>query len=102
MRRILVERARRRRRAKHGGGRERLELELADLPMPITCDELLALDEALEELSREDPECGRVVTMRYFGGMTADEVATLTGVSRATVQRRWTYARARLHQRLRG
>ncbi len=100
MRRILVERARRVGRAKHGGGRERVELELTHLPAPVLSEDLVALDGALDELAREDPECSRVVTMRYFAGMTLEEVAAATGASRATVQRRWTYARAWLHRRL--
>jgi RNA polymerase sigma factor (TIGR02999 family) len=102
MRRVLVERARRKGREKHGGGRERLDVELTDVAEPVRSDDLIALDEAIEELAREDAESSRVVTMRYFGGMTADEIADVTGVSRATVQRRWTYARAWLHLRLRG
>jgi RNA polymerase sigma factor (TIGR02999 family) len=101
MRRILVERARRKARVKHGGGRDRVDVELTHVPAPMSSDDLVALDDALDELAREDPECSRVVTMRYFGRMTVEEVARATGASRATVQRRWTYARAWLHQRLR-
>ncbi len=101
MRRILVERARRMARVKHGGGRDRVDVELTHVPAPMSSEDLVALDDALDELAREDPECSRVVTMRYFGGMTVEEVAAATGVSRATVERRWTYARAWLHQRLR-
>jgi len=102
MRRILVEKARRRARVKHGAGRDRVDVELTHVPSPMSSEDLVALDDALDELAREDPECSRVVTMRYFGAMTVEEVATATGASRATVQRRWTYARAWLHRRLRG
>jgi RNA polymerase sigma factor (TIGR02999 family) len=101
MRRILVERARRKRRAKHGGGKARLDVSLADLASPVTDDDLLALDEALEDLGREDPVKRRIVTLRYFGGMTAEETATVLGVTRVTVQRKWAYAKAWLHRRLR-
>src|SRR3982074_241405 len=70
MRRILVENARRKQRIKHGGQLERVEIEIADLPTRMAPEELIALNEALEKLAQEDPLKARLVTLRYFGGMT--------------------------------
>src|SRR5687768_17358797 len=97
MRRILVESARRKKRQKHGGDLERVEIELADVPTRMSSDELLALDEALENLHRHDPVKARLVTLRYFGGMTIEQAAEVLGISRVTAHRYWTYARAWLH-----
>src|SRR5438067_2738562 len=72
MRRIVVETARRKKRAKHGGGRQRVEAELADLPTRLPPDDLLALDEALGRLEQIDPVKARLVTLRYFAGMTIE------------------------------
>src|SRR5207244_1870295 len=69
MRRILVENARRKNRLKHGGDLERVEIELTSLPTRMSSDELLALDEALDQLKQHDPVKARLVTLRYFGGM---------------------------------
>jgi RNA polymerase sigma factor (TIGR02999 family) len=102
MRRIVVETARRRKRAKHGGGRERVEIELADLPTRLPADELLALDEALRRLEQLDPVKARLVTLRYFAGMTIEQAADVLGISRVTAHRYWTFARAWLHQQMTG
>ena len=102
MRRILVENARRKQRIKHGGTHERIELELADLPTRMACDDLLALDEAMEELKLQDPVKARLVTLRYFAGMTIEEAADILNISRITAHRYWTYARAWLHNRVSG
>ena len=102
MRRILVENARRKKRIKHGGGQERIELELADLPTHMTSEDLLALDEALDELRRQDPVKAQLVTLRYFGGMTIEQAADALKISRVTAYRYWTYARAWLHSRISG
>jgi RNA polymerase sigma factor (TIGR02999 family) len=102
MRRILVERARRKGRARHGGEAERVEIELAALPTRMAADELVALNDALEELERQDPRKARLVTLRYFGGMTLEEAAAALGVSRVTAHRDWTFARAWLHDRIAG
>jgi RNA polymerase sigma factor (TIGR02999 family) len=102
MQRILVENARRKRRLKHGGQCERVEIELADLPTRMPPEELLALDEALEQLQRQDPIKAKLVTLRYFGGMTIEQAAAILGISRVTAHRYWTYVRAWLHQQLRG
>ena len=102
MRRIVVENARRRKRSRHGGGWRRIEVELADLPTRLSPDDLLALDEALERLERLDPVKARLVTLRYFGGMTIEQAAEVLDISRVTAHRYWTFARAWLHQQMTG
>jgi RNA polymerase sigma factor (TIGR02999 family) len=94
MRRILVDRARRRRSRKHGGDLERVDLGAVELPMPG--DDALVLDvhEALEKLTAEDSEKAQVVKLRFFVGLENSEVAALLGVSEKTVQRHWTFAKA--------
>jgi RNA polymerase sigma factor (TIGR02999 family) len=102
MRRIVVETARRKKRAKHGGGRQRVEVELADLPTRLPPDDLLALDEALGRLEQLDPVKARLVTLRYFAGMTSEQAAAALNISRVTAHRYWTFARAWLHQQMTG
>ncbi len=102
MRRILVENARRKKRVKHGGDRERAEIELTSLPTRMSSDQLVALDEALETLKRQDPAKAQLVTLRYFGGMTIEQAAEVLNISRVTAHRYWTYARAWLHQEISG
>lgn len=94
MRRILIERARRRSRAKHGGGRKRFEVKESDLvaePDPL---ELLALDDALDKLEQQDRAKADLVKLRYFAGLTLADSARIQGVSVATAERHWAYARA--------
>ncbi len=102
MRRILVENARRKKRQKHGGDLERVDIELTSLPTRMSSDELLALDEALEKLRLEDPVKAQLVTLRYFGGMTIEQASEVLNISRVTAHRYWTFARAWLHQRITG
>jgi RNA polymerase sigma factor (TIGR02999 family) len=102
MRRILVENARRKKRIKHGGDLNRVEIEIANLTTRMSGDELLALDEALELLKQEDPVKAELVTLRYFGGMTIEQASQVLNISRVTAHRYWTYARAWLHQRITG
>jgi RNA polymerase sigma factor (TIGR02999 family) len=102
MRRILIENARRKGRTKHGGGMERVEIELANLPTRMSCEDLIALDEALEKLQRHDPIKAQLVTLRYFGGMTVEQASEMLNISRVTAHRYWTYARAWLHQEITG
>ena len=92
MRRILVENARRKRRIKHGGERERVPL--CDQPAPCDDDRLLALDEALSKLALEDPQAARVVELRYFADLGHEQIATVLGVTVYQARRKWTYARA--------
>jgi len=102
MRRILVENARYKKRRKHGGDLERVEIELANLPTRMSSDELLALEEALEKLQEHDPVKAQLVTLRYFGGMTIEQASEVLDISRVTAHRYWTFARAWLHQQITG
>jgi RNA polymerase sigma factor (TIGR02999 family) len=100
MRRILVERTRRNARVKHGGGRARVELDKA-CPVSAEPDEdLLALDEALERFSRVAPKKADLVKLRFFAGMTIPEAAEALGISHATAERYWAYARVWLYTEL--
>jgi RNA polymerase sigma factor (TIGR02999 family) len=102
MRRILVEHARRRARLKRGGGRERVTLTDGALRYEARPEEMLALDAALRELQARDAAMARVVELRYFGGLTVEETAEVTGASVRTVHRLWAAARAWLHRALEG
>jgi RNA polymerase sigma factor (TIGR02999 family) len=102
MRRILVESARRKRRLKHGGDLERVEIEMASLPTRLSSEELLALDEALEKFRQQDPVKAQLVTLRYFGGMTIEQASEVLNISRVTAHRYWAYARAWLHHQITG
>lgn len=102
MRRILVESARRKRRVKHGGEFQRVELHEADLVIEGPSDDILALDEALSDLAAVDPVKAELVELRYFAGLTLAEAAEALGISRATASRYWTYARAWLYDRISG
>ena len=94
MRRILVDRARRRRAQKNGGGLERVDLDAVDPPFAGSDDLVLQVHEALERLAAEDSEKAQVVKLRFFVGLENAEVATLLGVSEKTVQRHWAFAKA--------
>ena len=102
MRRILVDHARRRGARRHGGDVRQLLLDdVADIA--VYRDEgLVALDEALTDLAREDESLARIVDLRFFGGLEHDEIAALLGVSNPTIRRRWRLARAWLYRRLSG
>ncbi len=103
MRRILIEAARRKHAARHGGGHQRVELEMADIaagqPDP---DQLLAVNEALDKLAAVDRVEAELVKLRYFVGMTNDEAAAILGVSPRTAKYYWTHARAWLFQEING
>lgn len=101
MRQILVEHARRHRAAKRGGGLK-LELNEAISPQRARNVDLIALDDALNELERLDPQQSRIVEMRFFGGLTIEDTAEIIGVSRTTVKREWATARAWLRREVRG
>jgi RNA polymerase sigma factor (TIGR02999 family) len=102
MRHILVDKARRKRRGKHGGGRQRVELDVKVPSPPAAADDLLALDEALDKLAAEDPQAAAVVQLRYFAGLSIEEAAQTLAISRAGAYRHWTFARAWLLQELHG
>ncbi len=94
MRRILIDRARRKLRIRHGGQRERMPLSDVELAAEAPVEELLNLDEALERFSALEPAKAELVKLRYFAGLSEEEAAAALGISRATASRYWTYARA--------
>ena len=102
MRRILVENARRKRAEKHGGRWARQEFDDIDIAAPARSEDVLALDEALAKLEANDPVKAQLVKLRYFAGLSEEDAARALGVSRATVQRHWRYAKAWLLDELRG
>jgi RNA polymerase sigma factor (TIGR02999 family) len=97
MRRILIERARRKGRFKHGGGLDRKDLDTLDVAAPEAADDLLALDEALSKLAATDEQAARLVSLRYFAGLSLPQVAQALDISPRTADRLWAYARAFLH-----
>jgi RNA polymerase sigma factor (TIGR02999 family) len=100
MRRILVESARRKKRIKHGGDRQRVDWEAAaELPEETT-EDLVALDAALSKLEAEEPDKAEVVKLRFFAGLTMPEIAQAMSISLATAERYWTYARTWLYAEL--
>lgn len=100
MRRILVDRARRKATRKHGGQQVRVELEAANLAAPATDENLVRVDEALTRLAEEDPQSAEIVKLRFFVGLTTAETARALGISAATVKRQWAYARAWLFRKI--
>jgi RNA polymerase sigma factor (TIGR02999 family) len=102
MRRILVENARKRGRLKRGGDRQRLDLDALQLSVREVSDDLLALDDALAQLSQKHPEKAELVKLRYFAGLTVAEAAQVLGIATSTADRYWTYARAWLYRRIVG
>src|SRR5262249_19572202 len=94
MRRILIENARRKKRARHGGGLRGVALHDRALAARATPDELLVLDEALTRLAAEDAPVAEVVKLRLYAGLSVEQVAEALGISRASAYRHWTYARA--------
>src|SRR5262245_53746192 len=100
IRHILVDRARSKGRARHGGGRKRIDLRQPVAVHDLPPDDLLDLTDALDALAAEDAAKAELVKLRFFGGLSVEEAATVLGISRATADRHWTYARAWLHDRL--
>ena len=101
MRRILIESARRKSRIKRGSGKARLNIDDFELAAAAADDKILMIDEALGRLEKNDPEKARVVVMKFFGGMTNQEIAEHLGVTERTVERHWAYARACLFKIIR-
>ncbi len=102
MRRILVENARRKRSGKHGGGMVRQDFDDLQLAAPELGEELLALDEALNRLAEQNPLKAELVKLRHFAGLSVDQAAQALGISPATADRYWAYARAWLHAEITG
>jgi RNA polymerase sigma factor (TIGR02999 family) len=96
MRRILSDNARRKARIKHGGGQARVNIEDVQLAEKAPDDDVLVINEALERLEKEDPEKARIVVMKFFGGLTNQEVGESMGISERSVDRQWACAKARL------
>ena len=97
MRRILIENARRKKRLKRGGDQEKVDLQDAELAINGPCDDLLALDEALEKLAQIDKVKADLVKLRFFAGLTGEQAAEVLGISHNTADRYWAYARSWLH-----
>jgi RNA polymerase sigma factor (TIGR02999 family) len=100
MRRILVNRARDKNRLKRGGQLQRVNLEKIELAADAPNDDLLAIDESIEVLAAENPECANVVKLRFFAGLSINETAAALGISASTAKRHWAYARAWLFDAL--
>jgi RNA polymerase sigma factor (TIGR02999 family) len=102
MRRILVDRARHKLSLKRGAGAERVLIEDVDLATATVDDRVLLVDQSLERLEKEDPESARVITLKFFGGLTNKELAEILGVSERSVERQWAYARTCLFEMIQG
>ncbi len=100
MRRILVDRARRKGRERHGGGLRRVDLDAHEPAALDPGDDLVALDEALTVLEQRDPVKASLVKLRFFAGLSVGDAAVNLGISRATADRYWAFARAWLYERL--
>src|SRR6478736_9302588 len=94
MRRILIESARRKSRLKRGGDQSRVDIEEVELATTTADDKMLLIDEALERLKTEDPDKAKIVMLKFFGGLTNQEVAQSLGVTERTVERQWAFAKA--------
>ncbi len=100
MRRILIDNARRKQRAKHGGGYQHRNVDTLDPPAATEDEQILAVDEALQRLAVEEPEVAEVVRLRWFAGLTIEQTAAALSISVRTTNRYWAYARAWLFQQL--
>lgn len=100
MRRILVERARRKRRLKRGGDHKRINLDDIDMSVAEPSDDILALDEALAKLAQKHPQKAELVKLRFFAGLTVSDVAEVLGISTSTADRSWTFSRAWLYREI--
>jgi RNA polymerase sigma factor (TIGR02999 family) len=102
MRRILIENARRRQAEKRGGALQRVDLDAVDVPATSPTVDILALDDALTRLAAEDPAKAELVKLRFFGGLSVEDAGRVLGISRATADRYWAYARVWLYTELNG
>jgi RNA polymerase sigma factor (TIGR02999 family) len=101
MRRILLNRARDKKRVKRGGDRQRIDLEQLEIALDSNDEQLIALDEALALLAAKDPGAAQLVNLRFFAGLSLKDAAAALGLSLRTAERQWAYARAWLYARLR-
>jgi len=101
MRRILIERARRKGAEKRGGDRQRIDLDKVDVAVDADDDTLLLVNEALEKLAQEDANAAEVAKLRFFGGLTLEEAAQVLGVTKRTADRYWAFARVWLFDEMR-
>jgi RNA polymerase sigma factor (TIGR02999 family) len=100
MRRILIEKARRRSAQRHGGGLERVDVSMLDLAATHSDEQLFAVNEALDKLAAQNPGKAELVKLRYFVGMTIAEAADALGISEPTARRQWAFARAWLYREI--
>jgi RNA polymerase sigma factor (TIGR02999 family) len=100
MRRILIDRARKRHRSRHGHGLERIDLSRVDIAVEADDDTLLAVNEALSRLAEESPERAELVKLRYFVGLSIPDAAEALGISESTAKRQWNYVRTWLFREL--
>ena len=100
MRRILIDRARRKRALRHGGGQARMDIEQIDVASPEADDQLLAVDEALGKLAAQDPIEAELVKLRYFVGLRVEEAASLLDISPRTARNYWAHARTWLYHEI--
>lgn len=98
MRRILVDRARRKHALRHGGGQARVEMDETALQAPANDEKVLQVHDALEMLAAEDPQKAEIVKLRFFGGLSHEEIAKVLSVDEKTVRRHWEVAKVRLFQ----
>jgi RNA polymerase sigma factor (TIGR02999 family) len=101
MRRILVERARHKKRIKAGGGRDRIELDQVEIAAPGADEDLIALDAALDKLAQQSPRKAELIKLRYFAGLSNEQAAKALGISTSTADTDWAYARSWLGLELR-
>ncbi|HZI30782.1 MAG TPA: ECF-type sigma factor [Candidatus Binatia bacterium] len=101
MRRILIERARRKMRFKRGNRAIHVAIDSVDLAQPLPDEKILLIDEALTRLNATDPELARIVTLKFFGGLTNAEVAETLGVTERTIYNKWSYAKVWLLKKIR-
>ena len=100
MRRILIDRARSKRAVRHGGGLEKVDIQQLDLASPTADDQLLAVNEALDKLAAKDPVEAELVKLRYFGGLSIEEAASLLDISPRTACNYWAHARTWLYHEI--
>jgi RNA polymerase sigma factor (TIGR02999 family) len=98
MRRILIDRARRKAAQRHGGGQERVDVDEVEIAAPVRDDELLAVNEALDKFAALDAPKAELVKLRFFAGLTIEQAAAVLGISEPTANRWWAYARAWLFE----